>query len=1106
MTNNKTRAQQRFPALPLLSACIATVLGLPVHAAMTLPPTPLQFADPVAPNVLFILDDSGSMNWYSMPGSTGTSSEAGLSDSIAMRSSMRNTVYYNPAITYTGWKKVDSAGTVTTLASTPRTAVYSDANLASGSTINLLAQGRDYTFYVYNGGSITTNSSYTRYVLDANGTGSGTDARSCTWDGSSWICNSITTFPFGNTLDSIAEQWTNFANWYSYHSTRMKAAKAGASQAFSELEGAKYRTGFSTIWNGTNGYNSTTQMRIPVGTDDGKFIGNNRATWFNNLHATRANNGTPLLPALTRAGDYFKETGADGPYGGTLDVNNNQLQCRQNFSILTTDGYWNSGSSSVGNTDGTDGVDIARPDGTTDKYVAAAPFSDTNSTTLADVAMYYWKNDLRPDSAMSNIVPTSAKDGAFWQHMVTFGISIGLKGTVDQSSVAQVLADGSPKIGGTNVAWPNPMDAEDDERIDDLLHAAVNGRGEFIAATNPTAFTAGLRDALAAINNQQASRSNLAANSSSINGNTRVYVASYTGGQWTGELAAHSITAPAGTTNPPLFKATIQMPAYTSRQFFTWGTTGTSFPTTAQATALGGTNIVNYLKGDQSLEQGGGTGTYRQRLTVLGDIVHSSPVFVRGMSATGTPDPTRDTIYVGANDGMLHAFNADLTERFAYVPGSTNMTALASLSSPAYVHKWFTDGPLVVSDRLDTKSTTYPNGRDILVGFMGRGGKGLYALDVTSPTTFAATNILWDRSETTSAWSTHANDLGYMVGRPFIAKLNNGKTGVVFGNGVNSTNDTASLFVVDIEDGTILKKISVAGANNAMFTPKGWDNEGDGDIDVVYAGDLRGNMWKFDLSDSNPNQWGNAISGNNPLFSATDSANKAQPIVSVPEIAMDPTTFKRWVFFGTGKFLEATDPGNRDVQTWYGIIDAGANIGARGTNLSLRKLNVAGTGTNGRPVRGFEANKPLDTGKEKGWFIDLLDPASTPPKAEGERMMGVNQERSGVLIASSGIPSDNPCNPTGRGYLYALDAFTGTSLKENYFDLDGDGNFTDDTVGSGGNQVGVGGVDLGVGMVGDPLVQDGLVTVPGSTSGTGSAPVRNTGQIGRISWRELLKD
>ncbi|MCF7222347.1 pilus assembly protein [Lysobacter sp. TLK-CK17T] len=1081
-------------------AFLATLMGLPVQAALTIPPVPPRAGNGVPPNILFILDDSGSMSFETMNSATVPSVS---SPNITSRTYVSNTIYYNPAIEYRTWMTAD--GTRRT-GGTSYSAVYPSFNYATGNTIDLLNSsdcrnedrngastqvcgGLQYFHVPKNPASTSTSylsngANYWRYYILGYdyGANAGRVLR-CEYVSGNWT-NCAWATPTGRTE---AQERANYATWFSYHRTRIKAAKAGSSEAFHSLDGDKYRVGFTTIWGPTGNGPDNPEFLIPVNTDNGLFRGSNRTTWFSYLHGARGYNGTPLLPALDRAGGYYTSASDDGPGGGLKNSNGQQFACRQNFAILTTDGFWNNGTSNKGDADSTAGLTISGPSNADYTYTPSRPYMDNRGTTLADVAMHYWKTDLRTD--LDNIVPLSPGNPAFWQHMVTFGISIGLQGTLNPDTAVSAPGDNNDLTDG-GLSWPDPLDAEDNHRIDDLFHAAVNSRGKFVAASDPTAFAKGLQDALAAIANTTSSSSSVSANSTSLNNGSTLFQASYIGGQWTGELRGLTVTTSGIDETTPKWEASKKLPAFASRKILTFDSstsTGATFPTAMQTTALStavapaaanGALVANYLKGDTSLESRNG-GTFRDRVGLLGDIIHSSPYYVKDS----------DTVFIGANDGMLHAFDASSgVERFAYVPRGVAMTNLKTLSDPGYVHKYFVDGPVIVSDKTQTPS------KNILVGTMGRGGRGIFALDVTTPASFGTTDVEWDLDA--------VPEMGHVTGTPFIAKLNNGKTGVVIGNGLNSPNDKAFLIVIDISNGAVLATIPTNSAtSNGLSSPKGWDEDGDGDVDYVYAGDLQGNLWKFDLSDSNASKWASAYKSGStpvPMFTALDASGNRQPITGGVTIAIDPATFKRWVFFGTGRYITSTDPQDKSVQTMYGLIDGGAVIASR-TDL-VKRTTVAVTTIAGRTVRGFEpvnTTMPLD---KKGWYVDFTPPA--PGTAQGERMIGNPAVAAQVLLFSSIIPSDDPCVPGGSGFINAINPFTGASVAQHFFDVDGDGQYTDDTVGG----VPVGSVDLGVGMNTDSVLLDKILGAGGSKGNTGSVGVNNPVAPGRISWREILRN
>jgi type IV pilus assembly protein PilY1 len=1112
---------------PMALGMAVSLLAAPVNATITLPTDPLTTSARVPPNVLLVLDDSTSMDRTYMPDSVPSMDSPGDKN----QAYTRNTVYYNPYVDYAPW--VNAAGVPMT-GGLSYESVYTSTTLASGSTTNL--KNNTQTFYVpkdediaRDPSSATENelksiSTYYRFQIHTDGVvvrseygarsgnspnyNRGLDNRNCsTSSGNGWR-NCVALTPTGRTP---AQEMANFAAWYSYHRTRMKAAKAGVSLAFSQL-GDDIRVGYRTIngrTQGTSAVNRPTHtIPIPVQYNQGLFAdpngasgaNNNRTRWFDSMQTTTTSGSTPLRSALENAGKYFQQHDANGPYGPEAGAS--QLSCRQNFTILTTDGFWNQDSGvNFGNADNEAGTKITGVGGEEYTYQPAAPYSASDSSTLADIAMKYWKQDLRSGAnGLENNVPTTSANPAFWQHMVTFGISIGLRGTLDQSSVGEVLSAGSPRKNGVNVSWPKPA-ADSINNIDDLLHAAVNGRGEFIAASNPQALASGLQAALAAITERTGSFSNVAANSTSVDSGTRIYQASYVSGAWTGEVQAYSVTA-SGVGTTAAWRASAGIPT-TNRKIFAGNDAGTaaiSFPSglsAARVTTLTRTGVTNYpvsgadnaayLAGARTLELQNG-GNLRNRNHLLGDIVSSSPAYVKDTQ----------TLYVGSNDGMLHAINANTgAELFAYIPGGISWSDLASLSRPDYGHRYFVDGPIVVSSRAQTP------GKNILVGALGKGGNGLYALDVTNPASFGTSSFKWEvRSG--------GGLMGMVQSQPIIAKLNNGATAVITANGINSTNGQAALLVYNLEDGTQIAAINtgvgsgatVDGPNsNGLMSAVGWDGDGNGTVDAIYGGDMLGNVWKFDLSAAASSSWG--VAGNAALFTARGPSGEVQPITGGITVALNPQSFKPWIFFGTGRMLTVGDLTSTTVQSLYGFVDDGtAKIrSGAGANLTSR-TTVVSTTLNGFPVRAFEAKQALPS-TSKGWYLDLKTPPS-PGTAEGERVVSNAQLVGDVLVISSVIPTADACQADGRGYINALDAFTGTSTGPSLFDLDGDGNFEDEVVG--GAQLPVGSVDLGVGMPTLAEVLRGLAVVGGSSGNLGNVRIRETRNVGRVSWREVISN
>jgi len=885
--------------------------------------------------------------------------------------------------------------------------------------------------------------------------------------GQAWIDCATSATPTGRTLDA---EKTNFATWYSYYRTRIKAAKAGAAEAFKSL-GNKVRVGYRSLH-----ANGSANFDIPI-TDgnEGRFVNNTddpgtpaneatttRTTWYRRLFGAQANNGTPLQTALNSAGSYFSSTSTTGPYGhvsnGSPVAAASQYSCRQNFTILTTDGYWNTSTVDVGDADSSSGTQITGPKNDPYTYSPTAPYMDSRSQTLADIAMYYWKRDLR---TLSNNVPTTASNPAFWQHMVTFGISIGLKTTRGWSNIGDVPSDAT---------WPAPG-SDRAANIDDLLHAAVNGHGAFVSASSPSEFTAGLSQALASIQQRTSSYSNVATNSVSLDAGSQVFNASYVSGIWTGKITARALSK----TGVSDVERNFTIPALGSRNVFTSnGSAGSNFPTSAQEAALlrtggpvdypvTGAQNANYLKGDASQEERN-NGLLRSRpTTVLGDVVGSSPAYVKDT----------DTLYVGANDGMLHAFNATSgSEVFAYVPNIINFNYLATLSRGDYTHKFFVDGPIVVSNRNQTA------GENILVGALGKGGKGVYSLNVGTPDTATASGLFnWERAETTG------NNMGLVLGKPIIGKVPGGQTAVIFGNGVNSTNEKAVLIVLNLDTGAVISEIDTgvgsSAAPNGLSAPVGVYGQDGKTLETVYAGDMQGNVWKFNLTAGTATK----------LFAAVGPTGNVQPISGGIAVAIHPITKKRWVFFGTGRFLTTGDADTTSTatQSMYGFEDTG-------TTLTRSNLQSRGAPTVSGNVRTFQAKAPLPSGM-KGWYIDLTT-------SSGERIVQDAQVVSTFLVTASMVPTGDACEADGTGYINALDAFTGTSAGGSYFDQNRNGDTTDDTAGG----IPVGSINAGVGMPTLPNLLRGLLIVGGTAGDDLGDPATLSLSWDRVSWREIRLD
>jgi type IV pilus assembly protein PilY1 len=654
------------------------------------------------------------------------------------------------------------------------------------------------------------------------------------------------------------------------------------------------------------------------------------------------------------------------------------------------------------------------------------------------------------------------------------------------------------------------------------------GSDTYFLVQNPLKLKEALKKAFDGIFKTNSSASNVIANSSSVTTNSRVFQARFDANYWSGDLVAYPVTG-SGVSTSTEWEASAKMPAPANRKIFvrTLNNTNREFlwaNLNAANQALfdsdpsntdNSQDVVDYLRGARTKELQN-SGSFRDRSThVLGDIAHSSPFY----------DKDSDTIYVGANDGMLHAFKASNgsvagsagTELFGFIPSEV-LSRLKNLTSTGYSHEYFVDGDVVVSPK-----TTETGNKNLLFAALGRGGKGLFSLDVTDPTSFGTANFRWeytpqgDSSSTSDGVLDTTNiaktdkDLGLMLGRPVFVKMNNGQAAVIAGNGYNSTDEKAVLYIFLLNTSgqvTEVKKLdTLAGSDNGLATPGTFDVDGNGTVDFIYAGDLKGNVWKFDVSGATPSSWAVSLSGN-PLFVAKDASNNRQPItapltISINTLVGDTHEGKRFVFFGSGSYFRTGDPSDTAAQTWYGLIDENVAITAR-SQLAVR--SVAATGTlDGKPVRSFSAAAANDMVGKKGWYLDFTSPS-------GERMVTrsvVYKLAIPTLIASSIIPTANdPCIPGGTGYINALSPFSGGTVTTSILDINKNRNYTDDKI----SGLMAGSVDVGVGLPSEPVLIGNILAF----SGTESDPTKRVGNVlvnlgaapvkGRISWREIIKD
>ncbi len=1191
--------------------CLSLGVGLLLSLAqpslagqLSLSTSPLFLGTSVEPNVFFLSDDSGSMDWdimtlgnqgrMSLVGATQTKtfsyvlpaadnnygfessngrilpSEESVQATANMpadaygvwrgRFSGFNVMYYNPEIAYTPWSGVDGAGNP--FGNIGPLAAPLDPFNTSSPIINLTAlwtwEADDVPRTTSgNEDIIVTNYYPARYYTwtdsDSDGVVDADDAHTrieIKPGNAPFVHASGDRGDCANPLScTYVEEIQNFANWFSYNRRR----EAGAKNAIGNVIGnaSNARMGYATLHN-NSGVNN-----IQIASMNTDPVSGNKRTLVDGLYNTQSSNGTPLRQNLRDVGRYYECVsgnlfGVSGSGCPILDAASGGT-CQQNFTVLMTDGFYNGSSPSLGNKDGDANTAFDGP-----------PFADGVSDTLADVAMHYYERDL--SATLANQVPvTGGVDNASHQHMVTYTVAFGVTGELDPfgDKTPADATDTDPNDPGFN--WTNPFSGssaqQNARRIDDLWHAAYDGRGVFLGAQNPTDLSRRLSEAISNITDRTGAASTVALNSASLSTDTRIFQARFSSGEWSGQLRAIPID-PDGNLGSLLWDAGELLKTQaafggwsTNRPIITSdGTTGVPFRwanlSGAQQAALNknaagtfdgfGSQRVDYLRGDTSNEN---VLPYNFRFRLddfkLGDIVHSAPVFVGAppflysdtiesvpYSTFRAGQNTRiPMVYVGANDGMLHGFDAETgEERIAFVPSKVYPT-LSALTDPAYLHQYYVDGSPTAGD-------AFYNGawHTVIVGTLRSGGQGTFALDITDPSTFseadAVNTVMWQFSDADDT------DMGYTFGEATIAKMQNGQWVAIVGNGYNNTENDgnqsflgeAVLYIIDIETGTLIKKISTqhgmaqsfdGTTPNGLTSPAAVDVDGDFIADLIYAGDLQGNMWKFDVQDSNPNNWDVASAAGptpKPLFIAKDASNVPQPITVRPQVSQHPDGEGGFmVFFGTGQYMETGDNSStppQQVHSFYGIWDQKGIASGNHTTVANTELRVQTIGTttfSGQIVRTISDN-PIDiwgpgTGEFMGWRVDL--------PLTAEKVVSNPLLRTERVIFSTLVPSDQPCDVGGTSWLMELNFQNGGPPDFSVFDLNDDGIFNDNDKATG--QVVVG-IDPGLGIMPQPVILDDpahnreLKIVTG-TSGDVKGVANNPGPLdpasGRRSWRQL---
>ena len=704
-------------------------------------------------------------------------------------------------------------------------------------------------------------------------------------------------------------------------------------------------------------------------------------------------------------------------------------------------------------------------------------------------------------------------------------------------------------VGFGSAAQAGPLDAI----------AAAGGTNVSYSASNQSTLANVLNSILQSILSISNSAASVAANFPDLNADSLIYQVTYNAKDWSGELIANEVDS-MGKLKPKwdasskltsnsrsIYSFNPSAAAGSGGMDFLWGNL-TSTQQTYLDTLLGsndgmGSDRVAWLSGDQSKEQAKG-GVFRNRTHIistnppkkitnlLGDIVDSAPVYVGRKdygygSLSGSEGSSYNSflnssayinrtamLYAGANDGMLHGFNASSTggqEVFAYIPNAL-YPKLSQLTTPNYVHQFYVNGMSGVGDFYDPSTSTW---HTLLAGATGAGGKALFALDVTDPSNFSASNVLWEFSNTVQpapaacgTWAPNTNydenDLGYTLGQPLVVRLQNGQWVVLAANGYNSNNGHAVLFIIDAKSGCLIQKIDTVSADtsglatvNGLSSLLAIDTNANIDlsVDTVYAGDLHGNFWKFDLSGGA----GSYPTPTTPFFVACTTpgsctAANRQAITAKPAVGpaggvgTDQNNVGWMVYFGTGQYFAPGDNivgANPQVQSFYGLWDQGTSITDRSLlktqtivfeGCKLTKLPKTCTGQSTDSIAVVSKDQVCYATSSagctasllnKGWALDLI----YDKKAQGERVLSAPLVTNGLVVFATLIPSAKQCEAGGDSNLFEVGALSGGQPSFAPFDINGDGvaNSQDQVLINGVAQY-VSGINPAIGIFSTPTI------------------------------------
>jgi len=959
--------------------------------------------------------------------------------------------------------------------------------------------------------------------------------------------------PFGRTVTQAQQ---NIANWYQYHRRRSFVMKSAVARAMNV--NTSFRFGLSVL----NDYGSLFR-EVPleeVIEDD--YPAHNDAILAAMFEYGWESNGTPLRRGLERVGRYYSDY-----YSGYNDPIISA--CQQNYSVLFTDGYWGGSSpytSAIGDEDG-DGAsdtlaDVAHYFYNTDLSdlpddVPTSPADPLETQHMVSFMVAFGVQGNLEDTDDDGLPNPEPDDDDFpgwnngavntnaekiddlWHAAYNSAAKFVSAQTTEgvSTAIAQALLDIAGRVGSAASVATNTGSLNAGSHLFQARFDSSDWKGQLLAyQINLDGSIEGTPDweAGSRVNAQDpdTGREIITYNP---------YADVIPGGALEGQGIPFRFPADYTSPDPLVEFSSTEITDFMSNAPHSVATSDASEISNNQDY---GEALVDYLRGERT-DEGAGQ-DFRIRGSILGDIVNSNPKFLAEPTARYADDledksyndfiiehKERDgVVYVGANDGMLHGFD-EVTgdEIIAYVPTST-YDGLHELTSEDYEHRYFVDGgpniiDVFMDDMDDPDSVSDGLWRSALVSGVGGGGQMVFALDVTDPTIFdeanAASIALWEFSDADDG------DLGYTYSRPQMAKMADGTWVAVFGNGYNNTESDgnvsstghAVLYIVDVETGELLKKIDTMAGDvatpNGLATPLLIDENADHVVDYIYAGDLLGNLWKFDVTSSSPAAWSiDYASGGtpDPLFT-TDAS---QPITSQPQASFHPDNYEGFmIFFGTGQYMEINDndPSGQTTQTFYSIWDKNEASLTPFTSSDLlaqviTNQYVESFDRNGDDVDDEEytlrdvSDYEIDWDTHMGWQLDLL-PANIEGSGNasnfGERQVSNAIVRNGRVIFTTLLPSSVECEFGGMSFLMELDFRSGGALEYPAFDLNADGEYDGDDGDASGRAS-----DVGIMSI-VSILSDGAQDVAFGSGVSGDIDVIQLSvgveSYGRQSWRQL---